>query len=63
MNWWEEMALHVVLGVVSAVVKNPAKKAALQQILLHLADTIYATYGMTATGAPPASSANPPILP
>ncbi len=47
MNWWEEMALYVVLGVVRAVVKNPAKRAALRGILLSLADDIYTTYELT----------------
>lgn len=55
LNWWEEMAMNVVLGIVSGVVKNPAKKASLEAILLHIADTIYVTYGIV-----PASGNQPP---
>ena len=47
MNWWEEMALNIVLGVVHSVVRNPAKRAALRGILLSLADDIYTTYELT----------------
>jgi hypothetical protein len=37
---WEEMAIHFVLGIISAAVKNPGKKTALQSLLLHVRDSI-----------------------
>ena len=41
---WEEFAIHLVLGLAAALVKNPTKKAALQGLLLHLRDSITALF-------------------
>lgn len=43
---WEQFILHAVLGLLHAVVKNPAKKAALEHQFLLIADSIYEEYGM-----------------
>lgn len=45
MDFWEQFILHAALGIVSAVIKNPHRKAALQQTLVSIADAIYQTYG------------------
>jgi hypothetical protein len=52
MSWLEQFAITIVLGVLNQVIKDPAKKAALQTVLLGLANDIYAEYGMV----PPASA-------
>lgn len=41
---WEEFAIHLVLGLVTSLVKNPTKKTALQSLLLHVRDSINALY-------------------
>jgi hypothetical protein len=41
---WEEMAIHFVLGIISAAVKNPAKRTALQALLIHVRDSINALF-------------------
>lgn len=47
MNFWEELIIHLALGVVQATVRNPAKAAAVRERLLELADDIYTGYGLT----------------
>lgn len=46
MDWFEQMAITVVLGILQQIVKNPAKQAAMRSLLLSLADTIDETYGL-----------------
>jgi hypothetical protein len=41
---WEEIAIHFVLGIVTAAIKNPTKAIALQSLLLHVRDAINALY-------------------
>lgn len=50
MNWWEQMMITVVLGILHSAIKNPATLASLRTLLLGLADEIDASYGI----APPA---------
>lgn len=50
MQWFEQMAISIVLGILHQVVKNPAKQAELRGVLLTLADDIYTSYAI----APPA---------
>lgn len=45
--WFEDMAIAIVLGLIQQFIKNPAKKVAAEQILFHLADSIYESYGVT----------------
>jgi hypothetical protein len=40
----ERAAIAFVMGIVKAMVKNPAKKANLKRVLLKLRDTITAIY-------------------
>ena len=44
-NWWEEMVIQFVLGIVRGLIKNPTKASLLRATLLHVADEIYAVYG------------------
>ncbi len=46
-NWWEELAINLVLGLVHGLVKNPSKQSTFRSILLHLADSIDIAYGLT----------------
>lgn len=55
MNTLEAFAITQVLGILQAVVKNPAHKAALQNQLVGVATDIFVAYGMTV----PASSGTP----
>jgi hypothetical protein len=41
---WETMVIHMMLGVLTTVIKNPAKKAELKNILLQVRDTINEIY-------------------
>lgn len=41
---WESLILFNVLTILRLVVKNPAKKAALREILLNIRDGINAAY-------------------
>lgn len=47
MNFLEQLAINVILGVLQQVIKNPAKKAELKSVLLGLADDIDISYGLT----------------
>lgn len=47
MEWFEHFIIMSFLGIIHQVVKNPAKAAALQHILLGAADDIYSSYGVT----------------
>ena len=40
----ENFVIHAMLGVLQVVIKNPAKKAALREILLQVRDTISEMY-------------------
>jgi hypothetical protein len=46
MSWLEQFAITIVLGVLQQVIKDPSKKAALQSVLIGVANDIYTTYGM-----------------
>jgi hypothetical protein len=49
MDWesfLETLAVNAGVGAIISAVKNPARAAALKQTLLHLADVIYAAYGI-----------------
>jgi hypothetical protein len=54
---WENLVIDFILAVVSEVVKNPAKKAALQTQLINVAQQIADMYGYTLTAPPVASGA------
>jgi len=41
---WEEMVIHMVLGLLKSFVKNPAKADALQGVLLEVRDGINELY-------------------
>lgn len=47
MDLFEQMVINMLLGILQQVVKNPAKKVALQVLLFHVADSIYETYAVT----------------
>jgi hypothetical protein len=49
MNWLEQFAITIVLGVLNQVIKDPALKAQLQTQLIGIASDIAATYGYTLT--------------
>ena len=53
MNFIIEFAINIILGLLQQVVKNPAKKAALQNDLIGVATSIAETYGYTLV--PPSS--------
>jgi hypothetical protein len=55
MNWLEQFAITIVLGILQQVIKDPTKKAALQTVLVGVANDIYASYGLV----PPAAPADP----
>ena len=40
----EQLIIHMILGVIASVVKNPAKKAQLQTALLEIRDAITELY-------------------
>lgn len=46
MSWLEQFAVTIVLGILSQVIKDPAKKAELKSVLLGLANDIYAGYDL-----------------
>ena len=46
-TWIEELAFHLLFGVLQTVVKNPAKRDALKSNLLSIADDVYVAYGLT----------------
>lgn len=52
MDWFEQMAITTVLGILHQVIKNPGKMAAMKNLLLELADGIYESYAIV----PPAHS-------
>lgn len=52
MSWLEEMAISIILGALQQFIKNPAKKAAMETLLLGIADDIYVSYQIV----PPAHS-------
>lgn len=52
MDLFEQMAISMVLGILQQVVKNPAKKAAMQVLLFHVADSIDEIYGVTPPAHP-----------
>jgi hypothetical protein len=54
MSFLEQFAITVILGVLQAVIKNPASKAELQAQLIGIATDIAAVYGYTLT--PPATA-------
>ena len=41
---WEEFAIHLVLGLVTSLAKNPAKALGLKTLLLHVRDSINALF-------------------
>lgn len=41
---WATFIIHAALGVITSVVKNPAKKAALKEYLLEVRDAISQAY-------------------
>jgi hypothetical protein len=43
-NMWETMVVHMLLGVLSVVIKNPSKAAELKTVLLQVRDTINEIY-------------------
>lgn len=43
-DWWVDMALGIVFGVVKQVVKNPERKEALKRALLKLRNAINGAY-------------------
>jgi hypothetical protein len=47
MNFWEQFVIHLALGIVQGIVKNPQHAAALRSRLLEVADAIYEAYGLT----------------
>lgn len=47
MNVLEQMAISILLSLVQATVKNPAKAATVKSQLLGVADDIYEAYGIT----------------
>ena len=46
MEFFEQMAITVVMGLLHQFIKNPAKQAQLRVALLELADSIYESYGI-----------------
>ena len=60
MSWLEQFAITIVLGILQQVVKNPAKKAELKDVLVGVANDIYASYGIP-PAAPVASPASPAV--
>jgi hypothetical protein len=52
MSFLEQWAITMVLGILNMVIKDPAKKAELQNQLVGIANDIYATYGLV----PPSTS-------
>lgn len=59
MNFLENFAITVILGLLQAVVKNPAHAAALKSQLVGVADDIYTVYGMTPAVPAPAPASTP----
>jgi hypothetical protein len=57
MNFIIEFAINIILGLLQQVVKNPAKKVALQNDLIGVATSIAETYGYTLV--PPSSQWSP----
>jgi hypothetical protein len=57
MSWLEQFAITIILGILQQVIKDPAKKAELQNLLVGLANDIYESYGMS----PPAPPTPAPI--
>lgn len=53
MNWLEQFAITIVLGILQQVIKNPAKKAELENVLVGLATDIFVSYGLTPPAAAP----------
>lgn len=41
---WETMVIHMMLGVLTTVVKNPAKAAEMKDLLMQVRDTINEMY-------------------
>lgn len=39
-DFWEGFILHAAIGILAVVVKNPAKKAALYNQLMHIRDLL-----------------------
>jgi hypothetical protein len=52
LTWIEEFGIHLVLSLLQQGIKNSAKKAALQGLLMSLADDIYVSYGVTPPAHP-----------
>jgi hypothetical protein len=63
MNFLEHFAIAMVLGLLQQVVKNPAKKAELQAVLVGTATDIFVAYGMTPPDPAPALAAAPARTP
>jgi hypothetical protein len=61
MNWLEQFAITIVLGILQQVIKDPAKKVELQAVLLGVANNIYAEYGMVPPPAPAVAANVKPI--
>jgi hypothetical protein len=58
MSWLEQFAITIVLGVLNQVIKDPTKKAALQSVLLGLANDIYESYGIVPPAGPATATAS-----
>ena len=41
---WEDIVIHMMLGVLQLVIKNPQKKAQLCHVLIEIRDTISMMY-------------------
>jgi hypothetical protein len=53
MNWWEEMAMTVFVGVLRGAVKNPAKLAGVSAILQEMRDDLCTIVSSINPAAPP----------
>lgn len=51
MNYLEQFAITILLGLIQTVIKNPATASAVKLQLVGVANDIYIAYGMT----PPAA--------
>jgi len=62
MSFLEQLAISLILAVLQEVIKDPAKKAALQTQLLGIAGDLAGVYGYTLTppaGVPLSASVRP----
>jgi hypothetical protein len=52
LTFMEEIGINIVLSLLHQFVKNKAKAAAMQGLLMSLADDIYTSYGVTPPAHP-----------